>query len=73
MRELNVNEIQDVNGGFPKEGFVSLEGSIGINMSVIAMGAGIAAAGATAPVWFPVAMISVSIAATGSYIYSMFD
>ncbi|MDP5030506.1 hypothetical protein [Paraglaciecola sp.] len=63
MRELDKNEIVQVGGG------VSQEGAIGINMGIISIGVGIAIAG-SAPAWFPIAMIGVSIYATASAISS---
>ncbi len=61
MRELNVNEIQEVNGG------VTQGEAIGTNMSIVAIGVGIAVAG-SAPAWFPIMMIGVSVATTLSFI-----
>jgi hypothetical protein len=66
MRELNVNEIEQINGG------VSQGEAIGTNMSIVAIGVGIAVAG-SAPAWFPVLMIGVSIATTYSYLTSTFE
>lgn len=61
MRELNVNEIEQVNGG------VTQGEAIGGNLSIVAIGVGIAVAG-SAPAWFPVMMIGVSISLTSSYL-----
>ncbi|MBB1331411.1 hypothetical protein H5087_18910 [Pseudoalteromonas sp. SR43-7] len=62
MRELNVNEIQEVNGG------VDQSTAVGGNLGIIAIGVGVLAAGATAPVWFGIGMIAVSVSLTASYI-----
>lgn len=64
MQELDINEIEKVYGG------VSQEAAIGTNMSIVAIGAGIAVAG-SAPAWFPIAMIAVSIATTYTYVSSV--
>lgn len=56
MRTLALNEIEKVNGA------LSADGTAGLNLGIVAIGVGILAAGATAPLWFPVAMIGVSIA-----------
>ncbi|TMO22728.1 MULTISPECIES: hypothetical protein [unclassified Pseudoalteromonas] len=61
MRELNVIEIKEVKGG------VDQSTAIGGNLGIIAIGVGILAAGATAPIWFGAAMIGVSISLTTSY------
>lgn len=63
IRELDLNEIDTVSGG------VSQDTAINTNLGIIGIGVGVAVAGVTAPAWFPIAMMGVSIAATGSYIY----
>jgi len=57
MYELNVVELDAVDGAMSQGEVVAT------NMAIVGMGVAIAiTAGATAPVWFPVAMIAVSIA-----------
>ena len=56
MRTLALNEIENVNGA------LSADGTAGLNLGIVAIGVGVLAAGATAPIWFPIAMIGVSIA-----------
>ncbi len=63
MRELNTCEIEEVNGG------VEQATAIGTNLGIVGIGVGILVAGATAPAWFAVGMIAVSISTTVSYIY----
>ncbi len=58
MRPLTINEIDAVGGA------VDQATAIGTNMGIIAIGVGILAAGATAPVWFPMAMIAISVTTT---------
>ncbi|MCL1050331.1 hypothetical protein L2755_11920 [Shewanella abyssi] len=64
IEELTMNEIEQVNGG------VGQAGVIGANLSIIGIGVGIMVAGATAPAWFAVGMIAVSISVTASYLSS---
>ncbi|MDP2562510.1 hypothetical protein [Psychrobium sp. 1_MG-2023] len=64
MRQLTIDEVNQVNGG------VSQEAAIGGNLSIVAIGAGVAIAG-SAPVWFPVLMIGVSVSLTASYAASL--
>ncbi|WP_059364716.1 hypothetical protein [Pseudoalteromonas sp. '520P1 No. 423'] len=61
MQKLNENEIQSVTGG------VTQGEAIGGNMSIVAIGVGIAVAG-SAPAWFPIMMIGVSVSLTASYL-----
>lgn len=63
MRELTLNEIDDVAGA------VDQATAIGTNLGIVAIGVGVSlAAGMTAPVWFPVLMIVASVAVTASYV-----
>jgi len=61
MKELKVEQVEVVSGG------VSQDTAINGNFAIVAIGVGVAAAGATAPVWFPLAMIGVSVSLTASY------
>lgn len=67
MKELNLNDIEQVSGG------VSQELAIGGNLSIVAIGTavGLAGATATAPIWFTAGLIGVSLGLTGSYISSI--
>jgi hypothetical protein len=56
MRSLTIGEIGNVNGA------LSPDGTAGLNLGIVAIGAGILAAGATAPIWLPLALMTVSIA-----------
>ncbi len=62
MRELILNEIEEVNGGGLSQGE-----SVGVNLGIVSIGVGIALAG-TAPAWFPILMIGVSASATMSFL-----
>ncbi|WP_371377835.1 hypothetical protein [Thalassotalea aquiviva] len=62
MKELNLDEVQAVTGG------ISQEGAIGTNISIVGIGVAIAVAG-SAPAWFPITMIGLSIVTTSTYIY----
>ncbi len=64
MRELNVKEIEKVDGG------VDQSTAISGNLGIIGIGVGIMVAGATAPAWFAVGMIAASISLTTSYLSS---
>ncbi|ATU94111.1 hypothetical protein [Phyllobacterium zundukense] len=61
LRELNPDELGIVSGG------VSQDTAINTNLAIIGIGVGILAAGATAPAWFPIAMMGVGVAAVVSY------
>lgn len=63
MRALTSNEIENVNGA------LSADGTAGLNIGIVAIGVGILAAGATAPLWFPLAMIGVSVASVATMDY----
>jgi hypothetical protein len=63
MKELTLEQVEEVSGG------VSQDLAIGGNLSIVGIGVGIAVAG-SAPAWFPIAMIGVSIGLTVSYISS---
>ncbi|MGQ0800505.1 MAG: hypothetical protein ACT4NL_10390 [Pseudomarimonas sp.] len=62
MNTLDAAELNAVSGGTDQAT------AIGTNLGIIGIGVGILAAGATAPVWFPLAMIGISVAVTASYI-----
>ncbi|MCV2884645.1 hypothetical protein OE749_08050 [Aestuariibacter sp. AA17] len=62
MHDISITECHQISGG------VSQETAISGNLAVVGMGVAVAVTGATAPVWFPVAMIAVSVGLTGSYI-----
>lgn len=63
MRDLTVQEIDAVDGA------VSQSDVISTNLAIIGIGAGAIFAGMTAPAWGPVALIGLSVAVTGTYIY----
>jgi hypothetical protein len=63
VRELSENELDVVSGA------VSQSDVIGVNMGIIGIGAGAVFAGMTAPAWGPVALIGLSIAVTGAFVY----
>lgn len=63
VRELNDHELDAVNGA------VSQSDVISTNMGIIAIGAGAVFAGMTAPAWGPIALIGLSVAVTGAYVY----
>jgi hypothetical protein len=56
MRELTLNEVEQVDGA------LSAGETVATNLGIVAIGVGICVAGATAPIWFPLAMIAVSVA-----------
>lgn len=63
MRELNLEEIRTVSGS------VSQSTAIGTNMGIIGFGVAITlAAGMTAPMWFPLGMMAVSVGVTTAYL-----
>ena len=64
MKELTFEQVEEVSGG------VSQDLAIGGNLSIVGIGVGIAVAG-SAPAWFPIAMIGVSIGLTASYLYKV--
>lgn len=61
MQELTMKQTEQVNGG------VSQSTAISSQLGIVAIGAGIMVAGATAPVWFSAGMIGASLAITWSY------
>ena len=63
MQNLKAEEVRHVGGAVTQSDVIST------NMGIIAIGAGAVLAGFTAPAWGPVALIGVSLAVTGSYIY----
>ena len=63
MREITAEEVSLVDGA------VTQSDVINVNLGVIGIGAGAIFAGMTAPAWGPVALIGLSIAVTGTYIY----
>lgn len=56
MRNLTAVEVEAVDGGTDQATAVST------NLGIVAIGVGILVAGVTAPAWFPIAMIAVSVA-----------
>lgn len=62
MKELTVAQAGVVSVG------VSQDTAIDGNFAIAAIG--VAVAGATAPVWFPLAMIGVSVRLTASYFFN---
>ncbi|MBU2884106.1 hypothetical protein KO525_02460 [Psychrosphaera sp. B3R10] len=66
MRELSVNEVIEVSGA------VDQDTAISTNATIVTIGAGIAVAG-SAPAWFPIAMIAVSLTTTYSYISDLLE
>ncbi|MEJ7745511.1 MAG: hypothetical protein WKF61_01910 [Luteimonas sp.] len=63
MKELIMQEVGLVNGA------VIQSNVIATNLTIIAIGAGAVFAGMTAPAWGPIALIGLSFAVTGTYIY----
>lgn len=63
MRELTVQEMNLVDGAVTQSDVIST------NLAIIGIGAGAVFVGMTAPAWGPIALIGLSLAVTGSYIY----
>lgn len=63
MRELTVQEMNLVDGAVTQSDVITT------NLTIIGIGAGAVFAGMTAPAWGPIALIGLSLAVTGSYIY----
>lgn len=63
IRELSAIEIEAVAGG------VSQDTAIAGNLAIVGIGVGIMVAGATAPIWFPIAMMGASIGLTASFLW----
>lgn len=63
MRELTFQEMDLVDGA------VSQSDAISTNLTIIGIGAGAIFAGMTAPAWGPIALIGLSVAVTGTYVY----
>jgi hypothetical protein len=66
MQELTLDEIDAASGAANQSDVIAT------NMSIIGIGAGAIMAGFTAPAWGPIALIGVSLAVTGSFIYDSF-
>lgn len=62
MRVISLDEIDQVSGAVTQSDVIST------NLAIIGIGAAAVMAGFTAPAWWPVALIGVSLAVTGSYI-----
>ena len=62
LNTLSASELNALSGG------VDQATAIGTNLGIVGIGVGVAVAGATAPVWFPLAMIAGSVAVTAAYI-----
>jgi hypothetical protein len=67
VQELKVQEVLQVSGA------VSQSDVISTNMTIIGIGAAAIFSGFTAPAWGPIALIGVSAAVTGSYLYDVWD
>ncbi len=63
MIELSVEQVASVEGG------VSQSDVIQTNLTIIGIGAAAVFAGFTAPAWGPIALMGLSVAVTGTYIY----
>ncbi|WP_296282506.1 hypothetical protein [Pseudoxanthomonas sp.] len=63
MRELTFQEVESVDGAVTQSDVIST------NLAIIGIGAGAIFAGMTAPAWGPIALIGLSVAVTGTYVY----
>lgn len=63
MRELIFQEVELVDGAVTQSDVIST------NLAIIGIGAGAIFAGMTAPAWGPIALIGLSVAVTGTYVY----